>query len=237
MSPEAPVPILEYDHTDQCEGMAQNVRNNLLSFGCDVYIMTNELKPIKTRYVDSRSNQQLMRFDENDEVADFGWDLPEKTYPTNITCHETPLGDPFDAMVISDYDKGFLSEEKIFELVDWFDGPVFIDSKKTKLPKRNCFIKINELERSKLKGKYSNAIVTKGSQGAEYKGVSYLGIKVPCFDVAGAGDTFLAALTYFYLESGRIELAIPYANRAASIAVQHPGTYILTQDDVDDLRN
>ena len=240
LSPEAPVPVLEYERKEESEGMAWNVRNNLLSFGCNVYIMTNELKPIKTRYVDTRSNQQLMRLDENDEVADFGWDPPEKDYPSNYTNthhNANPLGDPFDALVISDYNKGFLSEEKIFELVEWFDGPVFIDSKKTKLPKKNCFIKINELERSKLKGKYPNAIVTKGSQGAEYKGISYLGVKVPTFDVSGAGDTFLAALTYFYLETGKIELAIPLANRAASIAVQHPGTYILSIDEADEIRS
>ena len=238
LSPEAPVPVLEYERREECEGMAQNVRNNLMAFGCDVYIMTNELKPIKTRYVDVRSNQQIMRLDENDEVDSFKWELPDGDhYPTGITVHETPLGEPFDAMVISDYNKGFLTEDKIFELVEWFDGPVFIDSKKTKLPKKNCFIKINELERSKLKGEYPNAIITKGSQGAEYKGISYLGIKVPTFDVSGAGDTFLAALTYFYLESGRIELAIPLANRAASIAVQHPGTYILSIDEADEIRS
>lgn len=238
LSPEAPVPVLEYQRKEECDGMAQNVRNNLMAFGCDVYIMTNELKPIKTRYVDARSNQQLMRLDENDQVDSFKWELPDGDhYPTGITVHETPLGDPFDAMVISDYNKGFLSEEKIFELVEWFDGPVFIDSKKTKLPKKNCFIKINELERSKLKGKYPNAIVTKGSQGAEYKGISYLGVKVPTFDVSGAGDTFLAALTYFYLETGKIELAIPLANRAASIAVQNPGTYILSIDEANEIRS
>ena len=238
LSPEAPVPVLEYERKEECQGMAQNVRNNLMSFGCDVYIMTNELKPIKTRYVDVRSNQQIMRLDENDKVDSFKWELPDgNSYPTSIHHHATPLGEPFDALVISDYNKGLLSEEKIFELVEWFDGPVFIDSKKTKLPKKNCFIKVNELEKSKLKGKYPNAIVTKGSQGAEYKGIPYLGIKVPTFDVSGAGDTFLAALTYFYLESGKIELAIPLANRAASIAVQNPGTYILSIDEANEIRS
>ena len=32
---------------------------------------------------------------------------------------------------------------------------------------------------------------------------------------------------------GRIDKAIPLANKAASIAVSHTGTYILTQEDVD----
>tara|TARA_B100000427_G_scaffold128376_1_gene106835 strand:+ start:16492 stop:17205 length:714 start_codon:yes stop_codon:yes gene_type:complete len=237
LSPEAPVPVMEYIRTETAEGMASNVRANLLSFGVNVYLMTNELKPVKTRFVDERSNQQLMRMDENDEVADYGWELPTSDYYPTGTVHHEPIGEPFDAMIISDYDKGFLDTEKIFEMVEAFDGPVFIDSKKTKLPKKGCFIKINELEDSKLKGIYRNKIVTKGSAGAEYKGKIYPGEKVPCFDVAGAGDTFLCALVYFYLEYGTIEKAIPYANKAASIAVQNTGTYVLTGDDIDDIRS
>ena len=93
------------------------------------------------------------------------------------------------------------------------------------------------MEDSNLKGIYRNKIVTKGSAGAEYKGKIYPGEKVPCFDVAGAGDTFLCALVYFYLEYGKIEKAIPYANKAAAIAVQNHGTYVLSGDDIDDIRS
>tara|TARA_B100000287_G_scaffold417067_1_gene452461 strand:+ start:553 stop:1239 length:687 start_codon:yes stop_codon:yes gene_type:complete len=228
---------MEYIRTEEAEGMASNVRANLLSFGVDVYLMTNELKPIKTRFVDERSNQQLMRMDENDEVADYGWVLPTgDTYPTS-TPHPEPIKHPFDALIISDYNKGFLDENQIFDIVKEFDGPIFIDSKKSKLPKKGCFLKINELEDSNLKGIYRNKIVTKGSAGAEYKGKIYPGEKVPCFDVAGAGDTFLCALVYFYLEYGKIEKAIPYANKAAAIAVQNHGTYVLSGDDIDDIRS
>ena len=143
--------------------------------------------------------------------------------------------DEYDALVISDYDKGFLTEKKIQELVDWFDGPVFIDSKKTKLPKKDCYLKINEIESKLLKG-YKNLIVTKGAGGADYNKVNYPGEKTKIVDVVGAGDTFLSALVYFYLLCGTIEKAIPYANRAAAIAVQNFGTYVLTENDVKDLR-
>ena len=98
--------------------------------------MTNQDTPIKTRFVDEKSNQQIMRLDESDQVSPFDWDLPV---------------DDFDAMVISDYNKGFLTEEKIFELCDWFKRPVFIDSKKNVLP-RQCFIKLNDGEAQKLEG-------------------------------------------------------------------------------------
>ena len=86
-----------------------------------------------------------------------------------------------------------------------------------------------------LKG-YKNLIVTKGAGGADYNKVNYPGEKTKIVDVVGAGDTFLSALVYFYLLYGRIEEAIPYANRAAAIAVQNFGTYVLTEEDVKDLR-
>jgi len=221
MSPEAPVPVLVQSRVHETRGMAWNVRENLMAFGMEVYIMTNDKMPIKTRFVDEKSNQQIMRLDENDSVDPFDWDLPTED---------------FDAMVISDYNKGFLSEERLFDLVEWFDGPTFIDSKKTHLP-RNCFLKLNDSEAKKLTGVHPYLITTKGSEGATYRGITYPGSKVPVFDVAGAGDTFLSALVYFYLSTSLIESAIPYANKAAAIAVSNPGTYVLTKDDVNDLCN
>jgi D-beta-D-heptose 7-phosphate kinase/D-beta-D-heptose 1-phosphate adenosyltransferase len=143
--------------------------------------------------------------------------------------------DEYDALVISDYDKGFLTQKKIFELTQWFDGPVFIDSKKTTLP-GDAYIKINEEEFKKITHyNPETLIVTKGGKGAEYKGKLYEGEKVKVYDVVGAGDTFLSALVYFYLLCGTIEKAIPYANKASAIAVQNFGTYVLTEKDVKDL--
>jgi D-beta-D-heptose 7-phosphate kinase/D-beta-D-heptose 1-phosphate adenosyltransferase len=51
----------------------------------------------------------------------------------------------------------------------------------------------------------------------------------------GAGDTFLAALTYDYLYTKDISHAIMFANKAAAIAVQHQGTYVLNEQDVEHL--
>jgi sugar/nucleoside kinase (ribokinase family) len=57
--------------------------------------------------------------------------------------------------------------------------------------------------------------------------------KVEVSDVCGAGDTFLAALTYGYLCTNSIENAIEFANRAASITVQHLGVYAPTLKDME----
>ena len=220
LNPEAPVPILKFNKKETKKGMAWNVRENLMSFGIEVFIITNEESITKTRYIDERYNQQFLRVDNEPLLKPMDYELPEEK---------------FDALVISDYDKGFLSTEKVFELVEWFDGPVFIDSKKTKLPKKSCFVKINDLEYNKLDKPAKNLIITRGSKGAEYRGKLYPGEKVDVFDAVGAGDTFLSALVYFYLKCGRIETAIPYANKAAAIAVSNFGTYILTEEDVNEI--
>ena len=222
LNPEAPVPILDYKRTETKQGMVWNVYNNLRAFGLDVYMMTNEEKIVKTRYIDEKTNQQILRVDEEFLCKPMSYDIPKEEY---------------DAVVISDYNKGFITSEKLFDIAYSVKCPVFIDTKKTVLPEYNCYIKINDIEYSKLNKNYDNLIVTHGAKGAEYDGVLYPGEKVNVYDVIGAGDTFLAALTFGYLKYGIIQKAIPLANKAAAIAVSHPGTYVLTEEDVSNLCN
>jgi D-beta-D-heptose 7-phosphate kinase/D-beta-D-heptose 1-phosphate adenosyltransferase len=220
LNPEAPVPILKYEYVEKQKGMALNVKENLSAFNMEVTMLTQKEPIVKCRYIDKRYNQQILRVDSEDDVSPLGNDLPQEK---------------FDALVISDYDKGFITSKKLFELVEWFDGPVFIDSKKTNLPVDHAYIKINDDEYSKLDNKLknsSNLIVTKGAQGVDYQGKNYPAVGVSVFDVCGAGDTFLSALVYFYLRYGKIDVAIPYANKAAAIAVTHFGTYVLQERDI-----
>lgn len=221
LNPEAPVPVLDYTRIERKPGMAANVNENLKAFDIDVTFLTNEENIIKTRYVDHKHNHQILRVDRQDTLASLDSFVIDKS---------------FDAIVISDYNKGFISQERLFEIAEKAKCPVFIDTKKTELPdKENCFIKINEPEYKLLKNPPSNTIVTLGEKGAMFKGEIYPTEKVHVFDVVGAGDTFLAVLSYFYLLTGSIEKSIPYANKAASIAIQHTGTYILSKEDVQSL--
>ena len=87
------------------------MRENIESFGIEVYMITNQETITKTRYIDEKYNQQILRVDNEPDLKPMSYDLP---------------GEHFDALVISDYDKGFLSNEKVFELVEWFDGPVLL---------------------------------------------------------------------------------------------------------------
>ena len=135
LNPEAPVPILKFNKKETKKGMAWNVRENLMSFGIEVYILTNEESITKTRYIDQRYNQQFLRVDNEPLLEPMDYELPEEK---------------FDALVISDYNKGFLTTEKISEIVDSFDGPVFIDTKKDHLPKLNAYIKINQCRKKSI---------------------------------------------------------------------------------------
>ena len=220
LNPEAPVPILEYRRGVTSKGMVWNVRENLRSFGVEVYTSTHPEKIIKTRYIDEKSNQQILRSDEEPDITPLPYEFPDEWKSA------------YDALVISDYDKGFITQPKLFELSNWFEGPVFIDTKKICIP-GNAFIKVNESEFKKITHFIpDNMIITKGGEGTEYQGKLYPAEKVNVFDVVGAGDTFLAALTYGYLKYGTIEKAIPLANKAAAVAVSHRGTYVLTEEDV-----
>ena len=220
LSPEAPVPILDYAKLQTKSGMAGNVCLNLQSFGLDITFLTNPEKIVKTRFIDEKSNQQILRVDNETRVK-----------PLLVPVATSS----FDAVVISDYNKGYLPTEKIFEIVESATCPVFIDSKKTVLPnKENCFVKINDVEYEKLQHDcyIDNLIVTKGSEGCIYKQTLYPAEKVNVYDVVGAGDTFLSALVYGYITTNNIDESLMMGNRAAAIAVQQPGTYILTEEDV-----
>lgn len=199
--------------------MAANVFANLKAFNTEVTFLTNKESIVKTRFVDDKYNHQILRVDRHETLS---------------PLTETNFNDGYDAIVISDYNKGFISRETLFSIAENAQCPVFIDTKKKHIPdKENCYIKINESEYKALDNPPENTITTVGDKGALYNGILYPTEKVTVFDVVGAGDTFLAALSYFFLLLGSIEKAIPFANKASSLVVQHIGTYVLTNDDVN----
>ena len=217
ISPEAPVPIFVPKKTWERNGMANNVYENLIALGASVTFKHGTIST-KTRYVEEKSRYQLFRIDE---------DLLSNEY-------DLSLNDVFDAIVISDYNKGFISYDTVSQLRKIYTCPIFIDSKKKDLAQfEGCFIKINELEYNTAKTHPSDMIVTLGSNGSMYKGKIYPTTNVEVHDVTGAGDVYLAALCMFYLKTNSIEKSIPYANRLSSISVQHEGSYVIQQKDLE----
>ena len=64
--PEGPVPVFNREWEKGNDGMALNVVSNLISLGAEVQYITNKELIEKKRYVDKRSNQLVLRVDEND---------------------------------------------------------------------------------------------------------------------------------------------------------------------------
>ena len=219
ISPEAPVPVFKFSHEERRAGMAGNVCANLAALGCDVRYLHSETST-KTRLIDTRSKQQIVRVDNDIESQ------PLKLESTDYTL--------YDAVVISDYNKGTVSYELVENIRKEYMGPIFVDTKKTDVYRfEGCYVKINSLEHSRLTSFCSGLIVTAGSDGARLGGQVYPAPEVEVSDVCGAGDTFLSALTYGYLQTNNIENAIEFANHAASITVQHLGVYAPTLKDME----
>ena len=215
--PEAPVPVLKPKKSKTNPGMASNVVENLKSLGAEVDILTNDNTIIKTRYVDTRSGQMVMRVDKNDKCTKYRG------------VYETV---DYDAIIISDYCKGFLTEVDIEAFAERATCPVFLDTKKQlgKWCENIDFIKINEFEHKKNFERLPNypfildkMIVTVGSKGCKYQDKIYPVPEVSVKDVSGAGDTFLAGLVIEYLKSNNIKKAIEFANKCATKVVQKRG--------------
>lgn len=220
ISPEAPVPVFKYSHTVEVDGMAGNVFNNLEALGCEVNYLFGETS-VKTRLIDSRSKQHIVRIDQ-DKVS-------------TALQFETAIPVIYDAIVVSDYNKGTVSYELIEQLIAT-QLPVFVDTKKTDLQRlQGAWVKINSLEYSLIKSECSGLIVTRGEHGAEvpHHDMSFPAPPVEVGDVCGAGDTFLSALAYKWCETKNIEQSVQFAIRAASITVQHLGNYAPTLKEIE----
>lgn len=221
LSPEAPVPVFQFLRKEIKPGMAANVKANLEAFGCNVNFLTGETST-KTRLIDSRSKQHIVRID-NDVIST----------PLSI---DSEIPGIYDAIVVSDYNKGTVSYELVEDIRQHYTGPIFIDTKKTDLVRfEGCYVKINSLENSLAKTVCTDLIVTMGKQGAVYNEITYPTPNVEVADVCGAGDTFLAALVCSFLNTQDIEQAITFANHAAGKTVQHSGVYALTEQDITDI--
>jgi len=227
LSPEAPVAVIKVVNEYQLPGMSANVKENLINLGMDPDFITNDQEIKKTRYIDQRSGQHLLRVDDEPKIVPW-------------TSHTPFLLSSYDAIVISDYNKGFLLYEQIEHIIKSVNCPVFIDTKKKDLSRFSAdhvFVKINETE---YKNRYSvpkNLIVTLGDRGAMLKRfdseIEFKTRSVEVMDVCGCGDTFLAALTAQYLFTNDIEKAILFANIAAGLTVQHRGNYAPTYKEID----
>jgi len=220
LAPDLPIPILTDCVEVRNPGMAANVTKNLEALGLEVDLVTNSnwRDVTKTRFVHSSSNHTFLRVDRQDKI------LPLRRIP-NL--------DKYGTVIISDYDKGFLPEPLVEDIIDAHRN-VIIDTKKILGPwvSNARLIKINAYEFSKSHGFIdesieSKIIKTRGEFGAEYQEVAYEVQKVDARDTSGAGDAFLASLVHGLTLGGDVPSAIRLANFRASETVKNRGVTIV----------
>ena len=123
LAPEGPVPIFNPNYSISNGGMALNVQRNIDAIGSKACLISQYEKIDKTRYVDQRTNILLLRIDTNDKATRISRDLISKIKDNYY------LDVHYDAIIISDYCKGFLTEEDIDEIAK-NNSNTFLDTKK-----------------------------------------------------------------------------------------------------------
>jgi bifunctional ADP-heptose synthase (sugar kinase/adenylyltransferase) len=135
-----------------------------------------------------------------------------------------------DLVIVSDYNKGFLTEKTLVK-IGKLSKLSIIDTKKTiskDLIDSFTFIKLNEHEYQRNKNisdkNKDKFIITLGMNGAKHDDIVFLSPSPKqTIDVSGAGDTFTAFFSLKYFETKNISESIKFANQMASIVVSKRG--------------
>jgi bifunctional ADP-heptose synthase (sugar kinase/adenylyltransferase) len=229
LAPEAPAPVFHEAETTTNDGMAKNVARNLQSLNPDleIDIITQEKEITKTRFIEKSTNHLLLRIDTDVDTLNCG----------DFDPHKIDF-ESYEMVIVSDYDKGFLSTENLRD-ISLKHSLVILDTKKIlgRWAEHFKFIKINkeEYDRSKTastllflepqsrKWLKEALIITEGSQGCVYDHQCYPVKEIETRDFSGAGDTFLAGFACRYLEGRTVVDALHFANTCATQVVQRKG--------------
>ncbi len=283
ISPEAPVPVVDIRKQSTQLGGAANVVNNVAALGakaalCGVIgndeggnrilallhslgvptegcvVEIGRATSVKTRVV--AANQQVVRFDREDRS------------PLSDGARKKLLGfirrakKNFNAIIISDYGKGVVSEELVASILDLAKGqgiPVLVDPKPENFPiyRGATAVTPNLKEAGVTLGRrletneqvsaagreliekfdLEMALITRGEQGMSLFRQSGQPTHIPTrarqvFDVTGAGDTVIAAFTLAMTSGAEPGEAAELANHAAGLVVGKLGTATVSQNEI-----
>jgi rfaE bifunctional protein kinase chain/domain len=231
MSQEAPIPVWVQDSLETRDGGAANVVKNLEALGCQVTsVFPQHLQwSVKFRYF--VGNHQMFRVD-RDQISN----------PPDISTIPDIAG--FDVVCLSDYAKGFLSEEVCQHVIkegNRLGVPVIVDPKGASWAKyAGCYLITPNLKESierKCSTEFANVLLKNGSAGmtlwSDKKFTEIAAQKVEVVCVNGAGDTVIAIMAAC-IGTKSIDLvnAARIANFGAGLSVTHLGTYALTADEL-----
>ena len=231
ISPEAPVPVVKYQHEVKTLGGAGLVYENLKSLGVDVTLFeTNQPRSVKTRII--CDGHYITRIDD-DKDAD-GAAVLKNVLRSDFS--------QYDYVILSDYNKGVLDDSlRIIEHINKFDCKIIVDPKEHASQYKGAWlIKPNNSEFTKFGfcQWQGNIITTNAGDNvlASIDGIDYnLPVaQVEVSDVTGAGDCFLAAFVYGLTKNYDYTQCLELAIKGSRRAVQHVGTHILTHSDIEE---
>jgi len=281
ISPEAPVPIVRAVHRTERAGGAGNVAMNVAGLGAQALLLgfcgedaegaaleaclrgagvearltAVPSHPTTTKLRILGGKQQMMRLDMEQTEG-----YQPEAYAALMEAMEAGL-ETAQALVLSDYAKGVLSEEvcqRAIAAAKRRGIPVLVDPKQRDLRRYRGATAIcpNLSELAASTGgtaKNVEGLLTAGQKLAGELGLNYLvatlsekGIAVlgedsqfvapaaarQVFDVSGAGDTVMATLALALASGLEIETAVQLANVAAGIVVGKVGTVPVTRDEL-----
>ena len=274
ISPEAPVPVVKVKRTTANLGGAGNVAMNLKGLGCtpilvgtrgedpngavlmdilnreslEHHILTipDHITTTKTRIIGQR--QQVVRLDEESS----NYIIP--VLHAQLMKHIKSICSTVDAVIISDYGKGLMTENITKEIIKHCCAkkmPVFVDPKGVSWERYSNATCITpntselyltapydmqdesdlEKQTTKLMQKLAleYLLVTRGAQGMTLFAKNASPTRIPAkakevFDVSGAGDTVIATITATFAAGLTMQEAAEIANKAASVVVGKIGT-------------
>jgi rfaE bifunctional protein kinase chain/domain len=278
ISPEAPVPVVAVTDHSFTLGGAGNVANNLVALGARVEFIgvvgddtfANDVRRMlreesvddsgiftvgdrpttrKTRIV--AHNQQVVRAD---------WEQAAALHPSDrarVASYVRIRAAECDAVILSDYAKGLLSEEVVdaaracsLVLADpkpqnvlLFKGVTCVAPNVHEASAASGVAIVDDasLERAgaalieRLACRY--VVITRGEHGMSLFGAQGERLTIPSvartvFDVSGAGDTVIAVLSLALAAGAPVERAMQLANFAAGAVVEKLGTATASGEEI-----
>ena len=282
-SPEAPVPVVNIENESVLLGGAGNVVNNLKALGAEVGIISvigdcinsNELKNLlkkididmqylitqKDRITSKKSRiiasqQQVVRYDRESTH-----NISPKSQNTIIETFNKIIMN-YDAVLLSDYGKGILTNELTISLIknankngkkvlvdpkglDYskYKGAYLLTPNKKEASEATRII-INDDERLneaivqlKIECELDVSLITLSEHGIaiyDHDLRIHPTVTREVFDVTGAGDTILASLGFALACELDIDIAVQFANLAAGVVVRKVGNATATLNEIID---
>ncbi|MEK6658492.1 MAG: D-glycero-beta-D-manno-heptose-7-phosphate kinase, partial [Campylobacterota bacterium] len=283
ISPEAPVQVVDIAKETTVLGGAGNVINNLVTLGAKVSVSsvigdddigveligmlrsldvdTSNIVTQKGRKTSKKSrviasSQQILRYDKESK------EQISKIVADDIVSSLQDMMHNYDAVILSDYGKGVLSDELcqgIIKLCSKNSVKVLVDPKGSDYSKyKGAYL----LTPNKKEAMMATKIEIKDKISLELallklKGVCELGISMitlsedgiatyedemkifptvakEVFDVTGAGDTVIASIAYALSAGANIDKAASFANLAAGVVVGKIGSATVTLDEIEE---